>query len=412
MTQTAEQLHARAEQARERPAPYGPDVDLAAFGRAGEQEPVQSLHSLQKQIREAALLAGIDADEANRAASYFQIDYSAVYERIQRAYAGQIELMTSAEALRRFDWLRDYWWQAVAVDTDKYTAATELEQTGGFFLRVFAGQRVERPIQACLFVQENNFSQKVHNVILMEPGSEAQLITGCTLHPRVDTGLHVGVTEIFLQRGATLADTMIHNFAAGFHVRPRTGVIVDDGGTLVSNYILLQPVRSVQAYPHVVLRGEGARAQFHNLLVGVKDSVIDVGSQVDLIGRGTQAESISRAVARDESVMYLRGLLIGRHNESRGHLDCRGMLLSEAARIHAIPELTADRAPRSVLSHEAAVGPIDEEAVEYLMTRGLTRDDAVSMLVRGFLKLELPGLPAVVTRQIDRALAATAGKSL
>jgi hypothetical protein len=387
-------------------------VDLTSFGRAGKQEAVQSLRSLQKQVREAALLAGIDADEADRAASYFQIDYSAIYERIQHAYAGQIELMTTAEALARYDWLRDYWWQAVAGDTDKYTAATELEQTGGFFLRVFAGQRVERPIQACLFVQENNISQKVHNVILMEPGSQAQLITGCALHPRVETGLHVGVTEIFLQRGATLADTMIHNFAAGFHVRPRTGAIVDDGGTFLSHYILLQPVRSVQAYPHVVLRGEGARAQFHNLLVGVKDSLVDIGSRVDLIGRGTQAESTSRAIARDESVMYLRGLLIGRHNESRAHLDCRGMLLSEAAQIHAIPELTADRAPRSVLSHEAAVGPIDEEAVEYLMTRGVPHDEAVSTLVRGFLRLDLPGLPGVVRRQIDSVLAARAGRSL
>lgn len=150
-----ESLPARAIQAQTRPARYGPDLDLTTFSQPAEQQHqrVQALRLLEQQVREAALLAGIDSEEADRAASYFQIDYSALYERIQRRYQGQIELMTTAEALQTYDWLRDYWWQAVAVDQDKYTAAAELAQTGGFFLRVFAGQHVVQPIQACLLVQ-------------------------------------------------------------------------------------------------------------------------------------------------------------------------------------------------------------------------------------------------------------------
>jgi hypothetical protein len=405
-------LRERALAAKQRPARYGPDLDLAQFGKPGERAPVGNLRSLHTRIREAALLAGIDTEEAERSASYFQIDYSAVYQHIQQAYDGQIELMTTQEALQRYEWLRDFWWKAVEVDSDKYTAAAELDQTGGFFLRIFAGQRVTRPIQACLFVQENNVSQNVHNVILVEEDAEAQLITGCTLHPGVRDGLHIGVTEIFLKTGATLVNTMVHNWAEGFHVRPRTTVIADSGTTFVSNYILLRPVRSVQAFPKVVLQGERARAQFHNIMIGMGDSVIDVGTRVELLGRGSQAESISRAVARDSSSMFLRGEFISRNNESRGHLDCRGMLLSDTARIDAIPELQAIGVPKSELSHEAAVGPIAEETVEYLMTRGLTRGEAVATLVLGFLKIDMPGLPAVVTRNLERVLAATAGRSL
>ncbi|MGZ8375146.1 MAG: SufB/SufD family protein [Nitrospira sp.] len=409
-----ESLRARAIQAQTRPAPYGPDLDLTTFSHPAEQhrQRVKALRSLEQQMREAALLAGIDSEETGRAASYFQVDYSAIYERIQHRYQGQIELMTVAEALKSYEWLRDYWWQAVEVDQDKYTAAVELAQTGGFFLRVFAGQRVAEPIQACLLVQENNISQNVHNVILLEEGAAAQLITGCTLHPRVETGLHIGVTEVFLKRNATLSETMIHNWAEGFHVRPRTGVIVEEGATFVSNYILLRPVRSVQAYPRVFLRGADARAQFNSIMVGLNESLIDMGSYVELTGRGTRADAISRAVARDRSTMYLRGELVGQHNESRGHLDCRGMLLSEHAKMHAIPELLADAAPRSQLSHEAAVGPIAEEAVEYLMTRGLPRDIAISTLVRGFMQIDLPGLPEILTKHIQRVLAATAEHSL
>ena len=93
-------------------------------------------------------------------------------------------------------------------------------------------------------------------------------------------------------------------------------------------------------------------------------------------------------------------------------MHCRGMLLSDTARIYAIPELQAIGAPRSELSHVAAVGPIAEQAIEYLMTRGLTRDVAVATLVLGFLKIELPGLPAVVTQHLERVMAATAGGRL
>ena len=83
-------------------------------------------------------------------------------------------------------------------------------------------------------------------------------------------------------------------------------------------------------------------------------------------------------------------------------------LLSGTARIYAIPELQAIDAPKSELSHEAAVGPIADEAIEYLMTRGLTRDVAVATLTLGFLKIELPGLPTVVTEHLERVMAATA----
>ncbi len=156
------------------------------------------------------------------------------------------------------------------------------------------------------------------------------------------------------------------------------------------------------------IRIEGERVSFTVVLTTPACPLGDgiPGSQ------GTRADAISRAVARDRATMYLRGELVGQHNESRGHLDCRGMLLSEHAKMHAIPELLADSAPRSQLSHEAAVGPIAEEAVEYLMTRGLSRDIAISTLVRGFMQIDLPGLPEILTKHIQRVLASTAEHSL
>jgi hypothetical protein len=98
-------LRARALAVKERPARYGPDLDLTQFGKPGIRAPVASLRSLDTQIREAALLAGVDTEETDRSASYFQIDYSAIYQGIQQAYQGQIELMTTQEALQKYEWL-------------------------------------------------------------------------------------------------------------------------------------------------------------------------------------------------------------------------------------------------------------------------------------------------------------------
>jgi Fe-S cluster assembly scaffold protein SufB len=87
----------------------------------------------------------------------------------------------------------------------------------------------------------------------------------------------------------------------------------------------------------------------------------------------------------------------------KGHLECRGLLLGDEGTIHAIPELTG-RLPGIDLSHEAAVGKIAEEEVEYLMSRGLTRDEATAMIVRGFLKVEIEGLPPMLAAELEKAI--------
>lgn len=402
----------RAISAKDKPAKHGPDVDLARFIAPSEKPEVESLESLSRQIREAALYAGVETEAPNRSGTYFQVDHSVIYKKVAEAFEGKLEIMSIEDALERYPWMEEYWWKAVQVDTDKFTALAELHRTHGYFIRVLPHQKLDKPIQSCLLVSENHISQNVHNVIIMEEGSQAEVITGCTLMPKVNDGLHAGISEFFIKRGATLSFTMIHNWAEGFHVRPRTVAVLDEGATFVSNYVMMHPVRSIQTYPTAILRGDGSRAEFNTIIYARSDSIIDVGSRVMFYGRGTRAESVSRAVAADNAVAYLRGSLISHQDESVGHLDCRGILFSKDARMEAIPELASVGAKGSNLSHEAAIGPIAEEAVEYLMARGLSRDQAVATITRGFLNIDLPGLPPVVRHQIDEVLAATVAHAM
>ena len=147
--------------------------------------------------------------------------------------------------------------------------------------------------------------------------------------------------------------------------------------------MLLKPVRSIQAFPVARLEGERSRAVFNTIVYGLEDSVIDLGTETQLIGDGSRSEAVARTVSRDRSMVYSRGRLIARTNDCKAHLDCRGIVQSENSTQWAIPDLASEGAPGAELSHEAAISPIAAEEVYYLMSRGVPKDEAVSMITRG-----------------------------
>ena len=163
----------------------------------------------------------------------------------------------------------------------------------------------------------------------------------------------------------------------------------------------MKPLKSLQMYPTTHLVGKGATARLYSLLVGSEGSEIDVGGRVHLNEEGTRAEIISRAITNSGNILA-RGDLIGEVAGIKAHLECRGLILNGGS-IHAIPELTG-KADGVEMSHEAAVGKIAQEEILYLMSRGLTEDEATATIVRGFLSVDIPGLPPQLKAEIDKAV--------
>ncbi|MEM4699997.1 MAG: SufD family Fe-S cluster assembly protein [Candidatus Nezhaarchaeales archaeon] len=388
-----------------KPAKFGPDLDLSQYARA--QGPPPSREDLLDAARGVGVLLG----QEGRAGTYLQVDHSVLLQAVQDLFKDEVEIMSTAEALRKYEWLRDYWWRAVKVDADKYTALAELSQDHGYFIRVMEGAKLELPLQACLLIATDGLNQNPHNVVVAEPGSEAHLITGCTLHRGVQRGLHVGISEFYVKEGAKLTFTMIHSWAEGLDVRPRTGAVVEEGATFISNYICLRPVRTLQAYPTAYCRGPGARARFNSIIYGAGSSYIDVGSRVVLEDEGCRGEIVSRTVATGRAQVYVRGTLEGAHGGVRGHLECRGLLLSDEAAIYAYPELKVT-AQGAELSHEAAIGKIAEEQIQYLMARGLPRSEAEALIVRGFMDVSILGLPRELEEWLRKIVDALAARPL
>jgi Fe-S cluster assembly scaffold protein SufB len=288
------------------------------------------------------------------------------------------------------------------VDTDKYTASVELNPHNGYFIRALPGSKTIYPVQACLYLSKARISQNVHNIIIAEENSELHIIAGCTTALKNEPALHLGISEFYIKRGAKITFTMIHNWNPEIAVRPRSGAIVEENGLFLSNYVLMRPVRSLQMYPTARCVGENSVVRYNSILVATPGSSLDVGSRAILNARGARTEIVSRAITTG-GIIVARGYIEGNAPEVKGHLECRGLILSEGGVIHAIPELRGT-IPGIDLSHEAAVGKIAEEEVEYLMARGLTRSEATATIVRGFLKVDIEGLPPVLSTELRRAI--------
>lgn len=365
----------------------------------GENRKLKSIRELPKKISETAAAVGMAETEENRSASFFHLDEKALFSKVMDEYKDQVEVLDINEALKKYGWLKEYCWKALDRDKDEYTRKTGEKAMGGYFMRIYKNQKVDVPIQSCMFISKKDFRQYVHNIIIAEEGSEAQIISGCASTEETGSSEHVGVSEFYIKKGAKLTFTMIHNWAENMKIRPRSAAIIEDNASYFSNYVILKPVKDLQAYPTSYCAGKNSVARFSSLVCAEKNSLMDVGSRAVLEGENSRAEIISRAIAKDSAKIISRGDLRNKNPGVKGHLECHGLLLGKESVVHAIPELYAT-GEGSDMSHEAAVGKIAEREIFYLMSRGMAKEDATALIIRGFLDTSILNLPAELEKTI------------
>ncbi|MEM1843352.1 MAG: SufD family Fe-S cluster assembly protein [Desulfurococcaceae archaeon] len=384
--------------ALDKPAKYGPDIDLQRYKL--EDVLIEEVKEIADPgVVSAAPRVGLASDKL----TYVQANEKVLYTAMTRALSKYgVLVLSTREAVERFPRASDLVWRLVDPTTDKYVAAAYLYGgEAGYFIYVPPYTKVPVPIYTCLAITSNNTVQFAHNVVYVDEGSEANVVTGCAIPHGVYSGVHVGVSEFYVARNAKLTFTMVHAWAEGLHVRPRTRVSVDEGGEYVSYYVTYSPVASIQTYP-VVNLGKNARAYLASIIASSKSGVYDIGSGSVLEAPGSSVENASRVIARDESSVYARAEIEALESDTRGHVECLGLLLSPKATISSIPIITS-RKQGAVLSHEAAIGLIAQKEIDYLMSRGFTEEEAKAVLVRGFMNIEAP-IPPVIKKQVDTIL--------
>lgn len=396
--------------AKNKKATYGPDVDLDSFCTDVESSvEYTNPESLPQDVKDSLLHVGLDVDNQNRAGTYFQNNNKVDFCNTK---GSGVLIMPIYEALEKFDWLKDYMWKLVKPDTDKYTAEVAIEKKiQGYFIYAPKGVKEIFPLQSCLFTQIEGFKQLVHNIIIAEEDAELNIISGCTIHGKAQKALHLGMSEFYIKKNAKISFTMVHNWAKATEVRPRTVVSIDEGGTYINNYIVMSPVKSLQTNPKFFLNGKNSHVYSQTLVYGKDASFLDIGGEAYLYGENSTAELVSRIVATDTAEVMSRAKIEGKAKGVKGHIDCNGLLISEGSIITAIPILDA-RNPDIKLTHEAAVGKISQEEIEYLLARGLSEEDARGLIIRGFLEANTTNLPITLAKETERLIAEVADSEM
>jgi hypothetical protein len=379
---------------------YGKDLDLDHYESDMDKQIV--VDDMEKSDFKSYMKnVGIVADEMNRSGTIMFIDNrpSHCSPKTQEG----LEYMPLQEAMKKYDGLKDYCWKAIDPTKDKYTASTYLDDADGYFVRVKSGYHIKSPLQTCMLLNTNKGAQKVHNVIIVEDNASLEMITGCSTAHHANDALHMGISEMYIGDNSSLSFSMIHSWGNQTGVRPRTATVIGKNSHFTNNYVIMHPVGTLQSFPSATL-GDNSSATYNTMCIAYENSDIDTGGLVYLNGEKSRAEIMSRSISMGGK-MCARGRMVGNAPGAKGHLECRSIILKDGGATLAIPELEAHIADVE-MTHEAAVGKVARDQIEYLMSRGLDEDQAVSMIVKGFLSgASINGLPPELQKELDEAIA-------
>lgn len=403
-------LRAFEEFLKKRMPQWGPDLSPLDFGKltyyAREAGGIgRSWSAVPAGIRKTFERLGIPQAERKWLAGVSaQWESRAVYESLREGLRGQgVTFMETDEALRERPGLfREWFGKIVPPGDNKFAALNSAVWSGGAFLHVPAGVRVEAPLQAYFRINAPSMGQFERTLIVLEEGASAHYIEGCTAPRYSASSLHAGVVEIVVKEGAHLRYTTIQNWAGNIYNlvtkrahAHRNSVVEWVDGNIGSKVTM--------KYPSVHLLGEGARADLLSLSIAGKGQMQDLGGKALHLAPNTASTIVSKSVCNGGGRSSYRGLVQVREGCSgvTSRVRCDALLLDGKSRADTYPVMDV-RERSATVSHEATVGRIGEEQMFYLRSRGLKENDAAALAVLGFLEPVAKELPMEYAVELNR----------
>lgn len=294
--------------------------------------------------------------------------------------------------------------KCVPAGDNKFSALHGAVWSGGSFLYVPKGVKVERPLQIYFIMNYPEYGQFEHTLIIAEENSAVQYIEGCTA-PHYDTAsLHSAVVEIFAKKNSRVRYTSVQNWSKNVYNLNTKRSIVDAGaimewvgGTLGSGTTML--------YPCSVLAGEGARADHLTIALAGEGQVKDTGAKVIHLAPNTHSTVISKSISHGGGIARYRGLVKmkkGCHGSSV-HVRCDGLILDGHSGSDTVPRMEIEENDVKV-GHEATVGRISAEQLTYLRSRGISEEEATRLIIAGFIEPVVKALPLEYAVEINRLI--------
>ena len=294
--------------------------------------------------------------------------------------------------------------KCVPPQDNKFSALHGAVWSGGSFLYVPKGVKVDLPLQAYFRMEGAGEGTFEHTLIIADEGSEVNYIEGCTAQTYSVNSMHSAVVEIFVKEGAKARYTTVQNWSKDVYNLNTKRAIVDAegtvewvGGSMGAKFVML--------YPGSFLMGEGARADHLNVGVASGDVWKDTGAKVMHLAPNTTSNILAKSISKDGGVMGYRGLVRMGHNSqgSKARVQCDGLMMDPESRSDTWPDIQIQN-PHVTVAHEAVVGKISDEQLFYLQSRGLSEEEAASMIVNGFIEPVTKELPMEYAVELNRLI--------
>ncbi len=386
----------------------GIDFDNIKYFVRSTEKQAQTWDDLPEDIKRTYDRLGIPEAEKARlvagvAAQYeSEVVYHKINEELERQ--GVIFLDTDTALKEHPELFREYFTTVVPLGDNKFSALNTAVWSGGSFIYVPKGVHVTIPLQAYFRINTENMGQFERTLIIADEGSYVHYVEGCTAPIYSSDSLHSAVVEIVVKKNARVRYTTIQNWSTNVYNLVTKRTTVEAGGTMewVDGNI---GSKVTMKYPAVYLMGEHARGETLSIAFAGEGQHQDAGSKMVHAAPYTSSSIISKSVARSGGRSSYRGLVQvteGAHH-SASSVKCDALLVDTISRSDTYPYVDV-RTDDVSMAHEATVSKVSEDQLFYLMSRGMGEDEAMAMIVRGFVEPIARELPMEYALELNRLI--------
>ena len=392
---------------------YGPDLSAINFAKINFYKDLnfkktRSWQEIPPDLKKTFYKLGIPkAEQQFLAGVGAQVDSQIIYQNLKRQWAAKgIIFEDMDEAVRKYpDLVKKYFMtQCVTQDNNKFAALHGALWSGGSFVYVPKGVRLKKPIEGYFFLKSRQVGQFEHTIIIAEEGSEITYIEGCSAPQYSEASLHSGAVEIFVGKKAKVSYLTIQNWSKNVYNLNTKRALVEVEGTIewVSGSF---GSKTTMLYPTSILQGKNAKAKHLSITVAGKNQELDTGGKVVHQDIGTKSEVLSKSIVKGNGKAVYRGLVKIEKGakKSKASINCENLILSQNASASTYPVLEV-KEKETEAYHEAKTGKIAEEQLFYLMSRGLSEKEAMSLIINGFLEPIIEKFPLEYAVELNRLI--------
>ena len=379
------------------PSLEGLDIDHIATYVRPNTKMQNDWANVPQDIKDTFERLGIpQAERASLAGVGAQYDSEVVYHNVKAEVAAQGVVYTDMESALTgpyAEMVRKHFMKLVPPTDHKFAALHGAVWSGGSFVYVPAGVHVEIPLQSYFRLNAPGAGQFEHTLIIVDKGAYLHFIEGCSAPKYNVANLHAGCVEIFVGEGARVRYSTIENWSKNMYNLNTKRAKVEKGGTIewVSGSF---GSHTSCLYPMSILQGEGARMEFTGITFAGAGQDLDTGAKVVHAAPHTTSHISTKSIARDGGISNFRSsvVVLPGAEGSKSSVSCESLMLDDRSRSDTIPEMDI-RCDAVDVGHEAKIGRISEDAIFYLMSRGISEEDARALIVGGFAEPIAKELP-------------------